>query len=183
MNSESLSHAIGLIDDDILDEYDQRHIGREKTVRYKNRWKRRAAVAACAVFLVSAAAGIAWAASEQFRSVLADFLHLDVEQTHAVGVSDADEGIQITVVSTHSNEDVSVILLSFEKINGESFSYSWNPGDTTFSAAGKELAWTGSVLTRCSEDRKTLFCYITALFDNPPAGVTLQIHGFTGWRA
>ena len=157
MNRESLSNAVGLIDDDILDEYDKRQIEREHAVKYQTRWKRWAATAACAAILLSAATGIAWAASGEFRGVLAEFLHLDDGQTHAVGVSATDGGIQITVVSTHSNEDVSVILLSIEKTNGESFSYSWNPGDTSFSDAGKELAWTGSVLTRCSEDRKTLF--------------------------
>ncbi|KUO73381.1 MAG: hypothetical protein APF77_13750 [Clostridia bacterium BRH_c25] len=129
----------------------------------KNERLRWSILAACFT-LIFALSLTAYAASSNFRELLAEVLHLDVEDTHYIGLSDSDNGVTLNIVSSHICKDTAVVLLTFEKDNGKAFGNGMNPNIILCDKKGNnifESSIAGGIYTKLSEDSKTLFCYYT----------------------
>jgi hypothetical protein len=161
MKNERLLNIIGMVDDELIHRAGEESIA-VKTL-LKNKSLRRSIFAACiALFFVASVT--TYAASSSFRELLAEVLHLNVEDTHYIGLSDSDNGITMKVISSHIANNTAVILLTFEKENGQAFGNGMNPNIILYDKKGNNIfksGTAGGIYTELSEDSKTLFCYYT----------------------
>ncbi|RCX09355.1 hypothetical protein DFR58_13631 [Anaerobacterium chartisolvens] len=144
-----------------------------------NKWIICSILAAC-LTLIFAAGLTTYSASSDFRGLLAKVLHLDVEDTHYIGLSDSDNGVVLTVVSSHVCKGTAVVLLTFEKDDGQPFGNGMNPSINLYDKKGDKVfksGMSGGIYTELSEDRKTLFCYYTCIFPSNflEKAVTLKV--------
>ena len=121
--------------------------------------KKFAAVLASILVLFLAGNVTGYAFSEEYRSTLSEFLHINNEETHYIGTTDSDNGITMSIESTHVVGNTAMVMAVFKKQNGDNFKNSLNP-DVELTADGKELSgfFVYSVL---SEDKNILNCYIS----------------------
>lgn len=141
---------------------------------------RKGFVAAAVLLLVVVLAGnaTAYGVSEEYRNRLSEFLHINTDDTHYIGTASTDNGITMSVGSTHVVNNTAMILLVFTKENGDTFKNGLNPDEM-------ELAIEGSVqdgymcYTELSEDEKELNCYISLPIDEAYKGgeLSLKING------
>lgn len=161
MKNERLLDIIGMVDDELI------HRANEESTAVKsfNKNKRsRWSILAVCLILIFAVSLTAYAASSNFRELLAEVLHLDIEDTHYIGLSDSDSGVTMNIVSSHICNDTAVVLLTFEKDNGQAFGNGMNPNIILCDKKGNnifESGISGGVYAELSEDKKTLFCYYT----------------------
>jgi hypothetical protein len=148
-----------------------------KKRNYKLRWGYRGIIAA--VLLLVCMANVAvYAISPDFRELLAEKLHIGSTETHYVGQSVCDQGITMTVISSHVSSNSAVVLLAFSKDNKESFGNSLNPYKDTI-VCNNTVPSSVGVYTELSDDFKTLYCYYTWILPtstNDKQNVTVTIN-------
>lgn len=93
-------------------------------------------------------------------SILADKLGVGIDDIHSIDKYVSNEGITMTVISSHVCEESAVVLVTFTKDKGEKFENSLNPYKQTITCNGLSIPFTG-IYTELSEDSKTLYCYYT----------------------
>lgn len=114
--------------------------------------------------------------SSAFKTVLADFLHIQPDETTYIGLSSSSSGITMTVESSHVCKDTAVVLITFHKNNSEPFGNGLNPDITLTDVNGQSVlqsGMNGGVYTELSDDKKTLFCYYTWSFPRRFTGRTI----------
>ena len=165
MNSEQLFREIGMIDDDLIEEADM--IQTPKVVLSSNFKRPRWGLLAACVALILAVGSTAYAASPAFRGILADILHIQVDETTYIGLSSSSSGITMTVESSHICKDTAVVMMTFHKNNGETFGNGLNPSIKLTDVNGQSVFQSGmneGVYTKLSDDKQTLFCFYTWSF-------------------
>lgn len=166
MKNERLLDIIGMADDELINRANKDSVS-VKTF-HRSKWSIWSILAAC-LSLIFAATLTVYATSSDFRGLLAEVLHLDVEDTRYIGLSDSKNGVTLNVVSSHVCKNTAVVLLTFEKDNGQSFGNGMNPNITLCDKEGKNIfksGMAGGIYTMLSDDCKTLFCYYTWNFPN-----------------
>ncbi len=122
---------------------------------------------AVSIALILATGCTTYTASPAFKTVLADFLHIQPDDTTYIGLSSSSSGITMTVESSHVCNGTAVVLITFQKDNGEPFGNGLNPDITLTDINGQSVfqsGMNGGVYTELSDDNKTLFCYYTWSF-------------------
>ena len=127
---------------------------------------RKGLVAAAALLLVVVLAGnaTAYGVSEEYRNRLSEFLHINSEDTHYIGTTCTDNGITMSVDSTHVVNNIAMIMLVFTKENGDTFKNGMNPDQMEFAIEGS-VQDGYMCYTELSEDKKELNCYISLPID------------------
>ncbi|HYE84099.1 MAG TPA: hypothetical protein VEG39_18300 [Clostridia bacterium] len=175
MKNESPPDIIGMLDDKLIHRVNEESMAVKASHKKKSSRKRIFAAFFALLFAVSL---ITYAVSLSFRGLLAEVLHLDIENTHYIGLSDSDNGITLKVVSSHTGKKTAVVLLTFEKENGQAFGNGMNPNIILCDEKGKNIfgsGMTGGIYTELSEDSKTLFCYYTWIFPRDFSGKTVTL--------
>lgn len=165
MNAKQLFREVGMVDDDIIEEAIETRRPKVKISKHsiKSRW---GLLAACIAMLL-AIGSTAYAASPAFREILANLLHIKVEETTYIGLSSTSSNITMTVESSHVCKDTAVVMLTFHKNNGESFSNGLNPTITLTDVNRQDIfqsGMNGGVYTKLSDDKRTVFCFYTWSF-------------------
>jgi|GEM_PF-1790679 hypothetical protein len=135
---------------------------RKKALSGKNAHKYRSVVTLLIIIvLVGLTNFAAYALSGEYRELLATVLHLKSEDIHYLGYQDSNNGIRMTVVSSHVVNGTAVILYSFEKENGKRFENGMNPSMNALKINSKEISESAFSCgyTELSEDSKILYCY------------------------
>ncbi|MCX8132219.1 MAG: hypothetical protein N3I35_19260 [Clostridia bacterium] len=164
MKNERLLDIIGMVDDKLISRADEDNVGIKSHHKYKwSKWT----VLAASLTLIFVASLTAFAASSEFRALLAEVLHLNREDTHYIGLSDSDNGVTMRVVSSHVCNNTAVVLFTFKKDNGKAFGNGINPSINLCDKKGKNIfdsGMAGGIYTELSEDHKTLLCFYTWSF-------------------
>lgn len=103
------------------------------------------------------------------QNQLAKKLHLDEENTSIINKSISNNGITMTVVSSHVAKNTAVVMLAFSKDSKEPFGNCLNP-DIEKLTIGNKIIENNMLLSELSEDKKTLYCYLTWHMEEPIDG-------------
>ena len=136
-------------------------------------------IAVAAILIVVILTNITvYAFSTNYREMLADILNINSDETHYIGKQTTDNNIRMTVVSSHLVNNTAVVLVTYEKADGETFKNGMNPGMEALRIDGKKIAesgFAGGIYSELSEDRKTLYCYFTWKFNENVSGKTAKL--------
>ena len=90
-------------------------------------WHSKKIVMTLILILLCTTGGMSCAFSPTMQNQLANRLHLDEENISIINKSVSDNGITMSIVSSHVAKNTAVIMLAFTKDSGETFGNSLNP--------------------------------------------------------
>ena len=139
------------------------------------RYSKKVVVTLILILLLCITGGMSCAFSPTMQNLLANKLHLDEKETSIINKSVSDNGITMSVVSSHVAKNTAVVMLAFTKNSEKPFGNCLNPNIEKLTT-GNKLIEKCMLVSELSEDKKTLYCYLTWHTYEPLDGKTVTLN-------
>jgi hypothetical protein len=101
-------------------------------------------------------------------------LHLDEDDISIINNSVSDNSITMSAAASHVTNNTAVVMLAFSKDSKETFGNSLNPHIDKFTIDNETIE-KYMLISELSEDKKTLYCYLTWHMAEPLDGKTVTL--------